>query len=199
MFLYGLSYLADIFGHINQRWIRGHKARGQGHKKLRAKAEDRLSEDRPSRGQGQEFSRPRTMDTTGKCSPKKGLCAKIAYFLRHFRRFSKKKKKIFAQKIANFLWNFRRRKKGHDLDPFLTNQKIVLSSAEDRTFSRTWRLRGQVVLRVHGLQNVSSRTSSVTPPLVKALLSKLKQRISSYDSKFKLLKLLDEFVCLWFA
>ena len=43
-----------------QRWSRGHKARGQGHKKKsEAKAKDSLSEDRHSRGQGQECSRPR--------------------------------------------------------------------------------------------------------------------------------------------
>ena len=106
----------------------------------KSKAKDRLSEDRPSRGQGQKCSRPRTKDTVCKCS---------------------KKTKIFAQKIANFSRNFRRRKKKHDLGPFLTNQKIMLSSAEDRAFSRTWRLRGQ------GFHNVFSRprTSSRTPPL----------------------------------
>ena len=47
----------------NQRWSRGHKARGQGQgqdkKKSEAKAKDSLSEDRASRGQGQECSRPR--------------------------------------------------------------------------------------------------------------------------------------------
>ena len=46
-----------------QRWSRGHKARGQGHKK-KNEAKDSLSEDRHSRGQGQECSRPRTKDTT---------------------------------------------------------------------------------------------------------------------------------------
>ena len=44
---------------IRQRWSRGHKARGQGHKK-NPEAKDSLSEDRHSRGQGQECSRPRT-------------------------------------------------------------------------------------------------------------------------------------------
>ena len=56
-----------------------------------------------------------------------------------------------AQVYRKFSLNFSRRKKGHDFGPFLTNQKIVLSSAEYRTISRTWRLQGQ------GLQNVSLR------------------------------------------
>ena len=82
----------------------------------KSKAKDRLSVDRPSRGQGQKCSRQRTNDTTRKCSPKK---------------------KFFALKIANFPRNFRRRKQGYDLNTYLTNQKIELSSADDRTFSRT--------------------------------------------------------------
>ena len=50
-----------LFFYNKQRWSRGHKARGQGHKKKsEAKAKDSLSEDRHSRGQGQECSRPRT-------------------------------------------------------------------------------------------------------------------------------------------
>ena len=68
-----------------------------------------------------------------------GKNRKFSIFPRNFRC---SQKKVFAQKIANFLWNFRR-KKILDLGPFLTNQKLVLSSAEDRAFSRTWRLRGQ--------------------------------------------------------
>ena len=51
----------------------------------------------------------------------------------------------------------RRKKKGHDLGPFVTNQKIVLSTA-NRAF---WRLVGQG----QGLQDVFSRTSKRTPPL----------------------------------
>ena len=53
-----------------QRWSRGHKARGQGHKK-KSEAKDSLSEDRHSRGQGQECSRPRTQAQV--LSKKKGL------------------------------------------------------------------------------------------------------------------------------
>ena len=45
-----------------QRWSRGDKARGQGHKK-KSKAKNSPSEDRHSQGQGQECSRPRTKDT----------------------------------------------------------------------------------------------------------------------------------------
>ena len=56
--------------------------------------------------------------------------------------------------------------KGHDLGSFLTNQKIVglLSSAEVRALSSTWRLRGQG----QGLQNVSSRLRTFlrTPRLI---------------------------------
>ena len=60
----------------NQRWSRGHKARGQGQghkKKSEAKAKHSLSEDRPSRGQGQECSRPRTKDTAASVLQKKGF------------------------------------------------------------------------------------------------------------------------------
>ena len=97
LFLYGLSYLADIFGHINQRWIRGHKARGQGHKKLRGQSQG-------STFRGQTLSRPRTgifkaedHGYNGQVFSKKSLCAKIAYFLRHFRRFSKKKRSSYRK------------------------------------------------------------------------------------------------------
>ena len=51
----------------------------------------------------------------------------------------KKIKKVLAQKIANF----QAKKKGHDLGPFFTNQKIVLSLTDDRAFSRTCSLPGQ--------------------------------------------------------
>ena len=49
------------------------------------------------------------------------------------------KKKVFTQIIANFSSNFRRKRKGNDLGPFFTNQKIVLFLAVDRAFSRTYR------------------------------------------------------------
>ena len=85
-----------------------------------------------------------------------------------FCKCSQKKEKVFTQKkITNFPRHsgFIREvsgmlqdeeKKGHDLCLFSTNQKIALSSAENRAFSRTCTLRGQ------GLQNVFSRT----PPLI---------------------------------
>ena len=48
-----------------QKWSRGHKARGQGHKKKsEVKDKDSPSEDRPYRGQEQECSRPTTKDTS---------------------------------------------------------------------------------------------------------------------------------------
>ena len=57
----------------HQRWSRGHKARGQGHKKPESK--DSPSENRPSRGQGQEYSRPRprTKNTSACVLQKKGF------------------------------------------------------------------------------------------------------------------------------
>ena len=87
-----------------------------------------------------------------------------------------KKKKVFVQKYRKFFAKTkrsptkkkvfrrapRRRKNDHDLGPFSTNQKIELSSVEDRAFSRTCRLRGQG----QGLQNVSSRTFLRTPSLL---------------------------------
>ena len=63
------------------------------------------------------------------------------------KRSSSRKSQIFRE-ISD------EEKKSHDLGPFLTNQKILLFSAEDKAFSRTSRLRGQG----QGLQNVSSRT-----------------------------------------
>ena len=99
-------------------------------------AKDRLSEGRPFRGQGKESSwlRPRT----------------------NAQVFSQKK--VFSQIFREISGEER---KGHDHGPFSTNQKIVLSSTEDRAFSRTCKLRGQ------GFQHMSSKlkTSSRTPSL----------------------------------
>ena len=75
---------------------------------------------------GQILSRPRTgmlKDTTRKCSPRK-------------KRSSRRKSQIFCEISVE-------EKNVHDLGPFLTNEQIVLSSAKDGVFSRTWRLRGQ--------------------------------------------------------
>ena len=71
------------------------------------------------------------------------------------------KKKGLLEFTARSLARFPRQKKGHDLGPFFTNQKIVLSSTAKRIFSRNCRLGGQG----QGLQDVFSRTSSRTPPL----------------------------------
>ena len=98
----------------------------------------------------------------------------------------KKKKKVIAQETKNFPRNFMRspkkkrflqifrevsgvlrdkvKKKGHGHGPFLTIQKIVLFSAEDKAFSKICRLRGQGLdhrIQAQGLQNVSSRTPTL--------------------------------------
>ena len=93
----------------------------------KSKAKDRLSEDRPSRGQGQECSRPSTKNTTRKCSQKKGLRAKIANFPWNFRRSKKK----FSRRKSQIFCDIQAKQTGHNFGLFLTNQKIVLSSAED--------------------------------------------------------------------
>ena len=137
-----INFSPNLLFSISQRWSRGHKAQGQGHKKSEEK--DRLLEDRPYRGQGQECLRPRTQ------------------------RASVLKKESSRKKISNFARNFGRRKKSLNFGPFLTNQKIALPSAEDRAFSWTCRLRGQGLdPRGQEVQNVSSRqrTSSRTPRL----------------------------------
>ena len=62
-----------------QKWSRGHKARGQGQAQKKSEAKDSLSEDRHSRGQGQECSRPRlrTKDTIASALQKKKVFTKI--------------------------------------------------------------------------------------------------------------------------
>ena len=142
LFLYGLSYLADIFGHINQRWIRGHKARGQGHKKLRGQSQG-------STFRGQTLSRPRTgifkaedHGYNGQVFSKKSLCAKIAYFLRHFRRFSKKKG--LRTENCKFFVKFQTKKKRSWPWPIFNKSKnsAVLGRGqdifEDLEASRPW-------------------------------------------------------------
>ena len=52
-------------------------------------------------------------------------------------------KKVFLKFTARSLAHSPRPKKGHDRVPFSTNQKIVLSSTENRAFLRTCRLGGQ--------------------------------------------------------
>ena len=104
------STLQTYYQAIKQRWSRGHKARGQGHKK-KSEAKDSLSEDRHSRGQGQECSRPRprTKDTSASALQKKRSSQKF------FRRSPQKN--VF-QKIFQAV---------HKI---LTIQKILLSSSQ---------------------------------------------------------------------
>ena len=117
-------------------------------------------------------------ETRRKCSPKKrkkkqGLRSIIANFSRNFRRSPNKTKKRSSRRISQIFRDILdEEKKGHDLGPFLTKQKIVLSTAEDSVFSRTWRLRGlgqELDLQGQGLQNVSSNT----PPLADVLINSL--------------------------
>ena len=126
-----------------QRWSRGHKARGQGQghkKKSEAKAKDSLSEDRHSRGQGQECSRPRprTKDTKRKCSPKKKKRSLQKFFRRSPKKKKKKKKKVFT-KIFQAISTKKRFPKNFSSAP--QNFNIPKNSAvlEPRTgqFSRT--------------------------------------------------------------
>ena len=122
-----------IGGCQNQRWSRGHKARGQGqgHKKiqgqgqpfrgqtlsrprtgmLEAKAKDSLSEDRHSRGQGQECSRPRPRieDTSANALQKKKFSQKFV------RRSPKKQR--FPKNFSSAAQNFNNSKNCAVLEP----------------------------------------------------------------------------------
>ena len=170
-----------------QRWSRGHKTRGQGHKenpRLRSRTdfpwiEPLEAKDRNAQGQG-----PRTQRAS--FLKKKGLRTKIAHFPQNFRRFPQTNKYIkkegFRAENRKFFVKFQTKKKYHDLGPFLTNQKIVLSSAKDRAFLRTWRLQGQRLdLRGQGqgFQYVSSRT----PPLIFTLYRKCFMRLEKQKKK----------------
>ena len=96
----------------NQRWSRGHKARGQGqgHKK-KSEAKDSLSEDRHSRGQGQECSRPRprTKDTSASALQKKRSSQKF------FKRSPQKKR--FPKNFSSASQNFNNSKNSAVLEP----------------------------------------------------------------------------------
>ena len=103
----------------------------------KSEAKDRLSEDRPSRGKGQECSRPRAQELRTQHAnvlQKKSSRTKIANFRRSPKKRSLRRKSQIFREISD------EEKTGHGLGPFFTNQKIVLSSVEDRVFSRTWRL-----------------------------------------------------------
>ena len=140
----------------SQRWSRGHKARGQGHKKIRGQGQGQ-----PFRGQ--TLSRPRTgmleakakdQEHRRKCSPKKKVFSKF------FQAISKKKKEKKGLR-KTFSGDLHKKnvfqKIFQALHKILTIQKIVLSSS-----------RGQANFR--GLEASRPRTSSRTPPLVPVLL-----------------------------
>ena len=118
-----------MFRYIQQRWSRGHKARGQGQghkKKSEAKAKDSLSEDRHSRGQGQKCSRPRTKDTSASALQKKKKKKKV--FTKIFQAISLKKRssqKFFKRSPRKNVFQ----KTFQALHKILTIQKIVLSSS----------------------------------------------------------------------
>ena len=104
---------------------------------------------------------PSVFDQKKKKKEKKGYRARNQKFSAKFHAFSKKKK-VFTNFPRGF-WRSPRqsKKKGHGHGPFLTIQKIVLFSAEDKAFSKICRLRGQGLdhrSQRQGFQNVSSRT-----------------------------------------
>ena len=83
---------------------------------------------------GQTISRPITKDTKRKCSRKKRSSSKkLANFPRNFRRSPKKRSSRKKSRILRSISG--EEKKGHAFSPFLTNQKIVLSSTEEKVFS----------------------------------------------------------------
>ena len=128
----------------HQRWSRGHKARGQGHKKnprprprtAFPRTDTLEAKDRNARGQG-----PRTQAQV--LSKKKKVFTKIFQAISTKKRFPKN----FSSASEKF-----------------NNSKNSLSSSRGQANFQGLDLRGQG----HGLQNVSSRprTSLRTPPLV---------------------------------
>ena len=137
--------------HANhQRWIRGHKARGQGHKKIRGQGQGQ-----PFRGQ--TLSRPRTGTLEAKdqghkrkCSPKKKKKKRSSQ--KFFRR-SLKKKKVFT-KIFQAISTKKRFPKNFSSAP--------------QNFNNS---KNSAVLKPRRLQNVPSRT----PPLLTTTLCSLQQ------------------------
>ena len=96
-----------------QKWSRGHKARGQGHKKKSEVKDDKdsPSEDRPYRGQEQECSMPRTKDTSASVLQKNNQKKVLKIFFQakrkglqiFFQATSKKKVfKIFFWRSSKF-------------------------------------------------------------------------------------------------
>ena len=127
------------------------------------------------------LARPRTKDTARKCSKKKYFAQKFSKFSRNFWRSHKKNKQIglfprirkcskiscvknvFSQVLRRAP---RRNNIAHDLDPFSTRQKMVLSSIREQGIFE-WAQGQGLDHRGQGLQIVSSRprTSSRTPLL----------------------------------
>ena len=95
----------DFSNSSYQRWSRGHKARGQRHKKIRGQGQGQ-----PYRGQ--TFSKPRT-----------GILEAKAKDQGHKRKYSPKEKKMSSEK------NFRRSPKKKDL------QKHCLGDLQKKPFS----------------------------------------------------------------
>ena len=146
-----------MVGH-DQRWSRGHKARGQGqrHKKnprprprtAFPRTDTLEAKDRNARGQGHKR----------KCSPKKKGLQKI------FSGDLQKKKGLHRNFSSDLHKNTFSKKIFKDSTKFQQFKKYCCPRAEDRPIFEDLRPRGQG----QGLQNTSSRprTSSRTPPLV---------------------------------
>ena len=104
-----------------QRWSRGHKARGQGHKKnprprtAFPRTDTLEAKDRNARGQGQG---PRTQSASALQKKKKKKKSSQKFFRRSPKKKKKKKKK---KKVFTKIFQ--------PLQKILTFQKIVLSSS----------------------------------------------------------------------
>ena len=138
--------------HRQQRWSRGHKARGQGqgHKKnprprprtTFPRTDTLEAKDRNARGQGQgqECSRPRprTKDTKRKCSPKKKNSQRFFRRSPKKKKKKKKKKKVFT-KIFQAISTKKRFPKNFSTAPQNFNSPKNSAVLEPRTgqFSRT--------------------------------------------------------------
>ena len=113
-----------------QRWSRGHKARGQGHKKnprprtAFPRTDTLEAKDRNARGQGQGHKR--------KCSPKSQ---------KFFRRSQKKKKKVFT-KIFLAVYTKKRFPKNFSSasQNFSNSKNTAVLEPRAGQFSRTWGL-----------------------------------------------------------
>ena len=114
------------------------------------------------------------------------------------RKYFPRKKDLLKFTARSLARSSRRKKKGHDLGPFFTNQKIVLSSTVNRAFSRTCRLGGQGLFyrgQSKGLQNVLSRTSSRPPPLKNSKANQNKINIFFAEVTEKFVLFLPKSLC----